>query len=266
MTKPTILLMPGAWHDGSIYNPLAEILRSKGFEAEPITLPSLGVSPTTSAYDDATFIRDRYLNPLIGEGKEIIIVAHSYAGVPGTECVKGFAKKDLASQGQEGGVVGIIYIAASLVPKGWSVERMIGKRLDNLMEMNQDEMMPPKDAEVKFYNDFDEETRKEYLASITPHAPEAMRTVLTYESYRDVDSNYIICLNDAGFPVEGQKMMADMPGEGVIRTYEVDGGHMCMVSRAGDVAGVIFDVAGRVCGSGTEWVDSSELGEGGSRP
>ncbi|KAL4966432.1 alpha/beta hydrolase [Aspergillus stella-maris] len=137
MARPTILLIPGAWHDGSIYNPLAAILRSRGFDAQPITLPSLGGPPPTSAYDDAKYIQENYLAPLIDQGKEVIIVAHSYAGVPGTECVRGFARKDLVAQGKDGGVVGLIYIAASLVPKGWSVERMVGGRIEGLMEMNE---------------------------------------------------------------------------------------------------------------------------------
>ncbi|KAL4792609.1 hypothetical protein BDV19DRAFT_368157 [Aspergillus venezuelensis] len=137
MAKPTILLIPGAWHDGSIYHPLTTILRSRGFDAEPITLPSLGGPPSTSAYDDANYIQEKYLTPLINEGKEALIVVHSYAGVPGTECVRGFTRKDLEEQGKIGGVVGLVYIAASVVPKGWSVEKMVGKRIENLMEMNE---------------------------------------------------------------------------------------------------------------------------------
>lgn len=118
--KPTILLIPGAWHQGSAFEPVAHILRAQEYQAETITLPSAGGPTSTTAYDDAEHIRKTYLNDLVAQGKEIIIVMHSYGGIPGTECVKGLARRDLAAQGKNGGVVSLIYLSAFLVPAGES--------------------------------------------------------------------------------------------------------------------------------------------------
>ncbi|CEL11332.1 hypothetical protein ASPCAL14435 [Aspergillus calidoustus] len=133
--KPTILLIPGAWHRGSTFEPVAKILREQGYEAEAITLPSVGGPSSTTAYDDARHVQETYLTSLVAEGKEVIIVMHSYAGIPGTECVKGFARKDLAAQGKHGGVVGLVYIAAFLVPAGASVATFLPDGLDSFMAL-----------------------------------------------------------------------------------------------------------------------------------
>jgi hypothetical protein len=133
--KPTILLIPGAWHRGSTFEPVAKILREQGYEAEAITLPSVGGPSSTTAYDDARHVQETYLTSLVAEGKEVIIVMHSYAGIPGTECVKGFARKDLAAQGKHGGVVGLVYIAAFLVPAGASVATFLPDGLDSFMTL-----------------------------------------------------------------------------------------------------------------------------------
>lgn len=133
--KPTILLVPGAWHQGSTFEPVANILRAQGYEAETITLPSAGGPASTTAYDDAEYIRNTYLKPLVGQEKEVVLVMHSYAGVPGTECVRGFARKDIAAQGKKGGVISLIYQAAFVVPGGASVESFVPGGLDTFMTL-----------------------------------------------------------------------------------------------------------------------------------
>ncbi|PLB45813.1 alpha/beta-hydrolase [Aspergillus steynii IBT 23096] len=243
--KPTILLIPGAWHLGSTFEPVANILRAQGYQAETVTLPSAGGPSTTTAYDDADHIRKAYLNDLIAQGKEVILVLHSYAGVPGTESVKGLARKDLAAQGKKGGVVGLIYQAAFLVPAGASVESFLPSGLDPFMTL-EDNKMYPKNPRESFYNDMDDETAAKHLAALVHHAPEAMRTPMTYEAYRDVPTSYILCNLDASFSLAAQQMVAGIPGEGVVRTYPVDGGHFAMLSQPQAVAEVIQEIAGTV--------------------
>ncbi|KAJ5591558.1 alpha/beta-hydrolase [Penicillium hispanicum] len=242
--KPTILLIPGAWHQGETFAPVANILRAQGYQAETITLPSAGGPASTTAYDDAEHIQKKYLNDFVAQGKEIVIVMHSYAGVPGTESVKGFARKDQAAQGRRGGVVGLIYQSAFLVPVGASVQSFLPGGLDRFMKLESD-MMYPQNPRDKFYNDLDDETASKYLAAIVPHAPEAMRTPLTYAAYRDVPSNYIFSTRDAGFPLAAQQKIATIPGQAVVRTYSIDAGHFAMLSQPQAVAEVIHDVATR---------------------
>lgn len=131
--KPTILLIPGAWQQGSAFEPVANILRAQGYQAETITLPSAGGPASTTAYDDAEHIQKTYLNNLVAQGKEVILVMHSYGSIPGTESVKGLARKDLAARGKKGGVVSLIYQSALLVPAGASVESFLPGGLDAYM-------------------------------------------------------------------------------------------------------------------------------------
>ena len=108
--------------------------------------------------------------------------------------------------------------------------------------------MYPKDPREKFYNDMDDETASKYLAAIVPHAPETMRTPLTYAAYHDVPTSYIFCTQDAGFPLSAQQRIAAIPGEGAVHTYSVDGGHFSMLSQPQAVADVIHDVSMSVAG------------------
>ena len=120
--KPNILLIPGAWHKADIFDSVAAILRTQAYSVETMTLPSAGGPVSTTVADDAEFIRDGYLNELVAQGKEVVVVMHSYSGIPGTESIKGLARKDLVGQGKQGGVIALVYIAAFLIPAGQSVE------------------------------------------------------------------------------------------------------------------------------------------------
>lgn len=103
--------------------------------------------------------------------------------------------------------------------------------------------MYPKEPRQRFYNDLDDETAAKYSNALVPHAPAAMRSPLTYEAYRHVPSHYILCTQDTAFPLVAQQMIANMPGEGVVRTHSVDGGHFAMLSQPKPVADVIRDIA-----------------------
>lgn len=119
--KPTILLIPGSCNQGIIYEPVAAILRCQGYSVEPITLPSQGGPSSSTLHDDSEYIRQNYLKNLVAQGREIVIVMHSYSGLPGTECIKGFARKDCLAQDLNGGIVGLLYISSLVVLAGNSI-------------------------------------------------------------------------------------------------------------------------------------------------
>lgn len=112
---------------------MANILRAQGYQAEPITLPSAGGPTSTNAYDDAEHIRKTHLNDLVAQRKDAILVMHSYGGIPGTQSLKGLARKNIAAQGKKGGVVSLIYQSAFLVTAGASVESFLPGGLDRFM-------------------------------------------------------------------------------------------------------------------------------------
>lgn len=121
MSKPSILLIPGSFSGPDAYDPVFEAVREKGYEIRGLHLPTVGLrkregrpgEPPTM-YDDAVFIR-REVEKLADEGKDVILISHSYGGVPTTESTKGASKAERESQGKKGGVVHIAYMT-SVVP------------------------------------------------------------------------------------------------------------------------------------------------------
>lgn len=130
--KPTIVLVAGNWHYGSVYNPVASILRAQGYPVETVTLLSTGGPTSTTVADDAAHIQNTVLKNLIAQGKEVVLVLHSYAGVPGGDSTRGLVRRDLALQDKKGGVIALVYLAAFLLPAGQSLDSLFGG-VENLL-------------------------------------------------------------------------------------------------------------------------------------
>ena len=124
--NPIIVLIPGAWHTPECFQTLRTHLSNHSFTTFCEKLPSISTSEPSAhtAQTDASFIRNELLLPLLNEGKRIVIVMHSYGGQPGSAAAYGLSEEERAKEGLEGGVVGLIYMAAFVVPSGQTCVEM----------------------------------------------------------------------------------------------------------------------------------------------
>jgi pimeloyl-ACP methyl ester carboxylesterase len=126
--KPAIVIVPGSFSPASLYAVTVEKLGAAGYPiVEVASYPSIGrrdPEPPATMYDDAEFIHDA-TEKLVSGGHDVLIVAHSYGGVPTSEALKGLTKSQRLSEGKKGGVVRVLYVAA-LIPR-------LGESLGSLM-------------------------------------------------------------------------------------------------------------------------------------
>ena len=123
-TKPTILFIPGAWLHLSTYDTFISLLQDSSFPTIYAAYPSLDPSDPANAdaAADTHDVLEESLFPLIeNEGKDVVIVMHSYGGVPGSAAAKGLSKVRRSQEGKRGGVVGLIHISGFVLPGGASV-------------------------------------------------------------------------------------------------------------------------------------------------
>lgn len=123
--KPTIVLVHGAWHTADYWSPVTSQLKEHGYSFETIQLPSAGGDSATTMTEDAVHIR-RTTYDLAAAGKDVVLVLHSYGGIPGTESAKGLLKKDREAEKKSGGIISIVYVAAFLLPLGASLGSFFG--------------------------------------------------------------------------------------------------------------------------------------------
>lgn len=125
--KPTVVIVPGSWQLPLVWDEFRSVLEQAGHAAHHVALPSVGGTelPLTGLPEDVAAVRT-VLDPLVAEGKEIVLLCHSSGGIVGSNAVEGYDVAARKAANQTGGVVRVVYVAAFMLPKGQSLIGMLG--------------------------------------------------------------------------------------------------------------------------------------------
>ena len=123
--KPTIVVVPGS-SPPCFYSTFVSQLTAHKYDVVVADLPSAGGKTVATMTDDAQVIQ-AVTSKVADEGKDIVLIMHSYDGVPGTESAHGITKKEREASGKTGGVVALLYVIAFLVDPGKSSELTMGE-------------------------------------------------------------------------------------------------------------------------------------------
>ena len=128
--KPAIVFIPGAWLTPGQYTQLLDVLDSSGYRTFIQGLPSVNSQnpEAQTVTTDAAFVREHLILPQIREKREVVLVMHSYGGIPGPVAANGLSKQELSAQGKPGGIVGMIMLSAFIALEGQSVRDKIINR------------------------------------------------------------------------------------------------------------------------------------------
>lgn len=113
MSLPTLVIIPGSFSPPALYKNLVENLQSLGFETIVEPLQSAirkDPSPSSSMYDDASYFHD-VIARLADQGKDVVLLPHSYGGIVANESAKGLLKSERSEIGKTGGIIEILNIS-----------------------------------------------------------------------------------------------------------------------------------------------------------
>jgi pimeloyl-ACP methyl ester carboxylesterase len=229
--RPNIVLVHGAWADGSCWSGVIERLQAQGFQ---VRAPQF---PLTSLADDVARLRE----VLEFQDGPTIVVGHSYGG------------QIMTALGDEApNVVGLVYIAAFSLDEGESLGALLpqGPPTPALAHMFTDSRGFGWLSEADFVNHFaadvDPIWARVMYAAQQPLASSAFTDVMGVAAWKSLPSWYLVALNDEAIPPDAERQFAERMGA---ITLEVPSSHVAMVSHPAEVAELIEKAAASV---GTE--------------
>ncbi len=224
-TSPNIVLVHGAWADGSSWAPVIERLQAEGYN---VTAPQF---PETSLADDVARLRhvlDRQSGPTL-------VAGHSYGGQIMT------ALGDAAPN-----VVGLVYIAAFGLDEGETIGALLQQgpptpALANLIIDDQGFAWVPEDDFVNhFAGDIDPVTARVMFAVQQPLAASTLEDVMGVPAWKSVPTWFLVAADDEAIPPDAERQFAERMGA---TTVEVSSGHVAMISHPDDVVELIGTAA-----------------------
>ncbi|EPS45569.1 hypothetical protein H072_467 [Dactylellina haptotyla CBS 200.50] len=258
---PTLVFVPGAWHKPLCYSKIIKILEERhGVRCVAITLPSTAGDPEATFKDDLDTTRAAISNE-ITQGRNVIVIAHSYGGLVGNSAIKGFARPKQADPSEtspSGYVVGLVLIASGFTlnglafmdpffgipPPAWRVNKETG--FADLVA----------DPRQFFYHDVPEDEVEYWVSQLTPHSLKSLFEggEHTYAGWMDVPAWYIGTIEDQGLPVVAQRLnvgMARSMGT-TVEHRELQTSHSPFLSQPEEVVEILMDAVRSVSKKPTE--------------
>jgi pimeloyl-ACP methyl ester carboxylesterase len=221
-----IILVHGAWADGSSWNKIVPLLEEKGFRVTAVHLPF------TTLADDVAAVK-RILDLQDGP---VLLVGHSYGGAV------------ISEAGNDPKVAALVYVAAFAPDSGQSAG-----------DLNSEFPAPPGDKEFRpdatgflkvaeegIAEDFAQDlpaSEAKILAAIPGQVsgPNELGAKVTTASWRNKPSFYIVADNDRMLAPELEKKLAEQMHA---RTIHITSSHVPMLSHPAEVAKFIAEAAG----------------------
>jgi pimeloyl-ACP methyl ester carboxylesterase len=222
----TLLLVHGAWHTPWCWQPLIDELSD--VDVVTVDLPSSGTDPL--ALGDLTADADAVRTALAGLEGPVVVVGHSYGGIPISEAATA-----------EAGVAHLVYLCAFQLDEGESLVGSLGGVVPLWQELHETHVRVTT-PEAVFYNGVDAELTEQALARLQLHSTSSLTQPLTRAAWTQVPSTYVVCEQDQAIPVFAQEAMSAR-ADTVLR---LDAGHSPFLSRPAELADVLRGVLERV--------------------
>lgn len=123
-SKPTFVLVPGAWHRTGYFAQIRAYLSDHGYPSVAVTTPSVGSDPPATSIDVDINAVEAAVRKVLDGGDDVILLMHSYGGGPGSEAAGRIAEESLGgdSGGQaekgKGRIKRLAYVAAFVPIEG----------------------------------------------------------------------------------------------------------------------------------------------------
>lgn len=224
-TRPTIVLVHGAWADGSSWSAVIQRLQEDGYN---VIAPQF---PLTSLADNLARLR----GVLAVQTEPTVLVGHSYGG------------QIITALGTDAPhVVGLVYIAAFGLDQGESIGGLLaqGPPTPALAHLRIDAQgfawLPQSDFVNFFASDVDRKKANVMYAVQQPLSVSALGDIMGTPAWRTLPSWYLVATNDQAIPPAAERFFAQRMGA---TTVEVKSSHVAMVSHPDKVADLIEKAA-----------------------
>jgi pimeloyl-ACP methyl ester carboxylesterase len=224
-TTTNVVLVHGAWADGSSWSKVITLLDKKGFNVTAVQLP------LTSLADDIAVTR----NALAAQKGSTVLVGHSYGGAVITG-----AANDAHN------VAALVYIAGFGLDEGESLEGLSGQgpATPGAAQIRPDEhgfLWIDRDGFAKvFAADVDPVEARVMAAVQKPLSLNSFTAKSGPPAWKHIRSWYLVSSNDQMIPPQAEEFMAKRMGA---TTRTVAASHASLVSQPAEVAGMIIAAA-----------------------
>src|SRR5215831_18214300 len=220
--RPNIVLVHGAWADGSSWSAVIERLQADGYK---VTAPQF---PESSLAADVARLRQ----VLARQDGPTLVAGHSYGG------------QIITALGTDApNVVGLVYIAGFGLDEGESIGALLRQAPPTpaLAHLDVDQQgfawLPEDDFVGHFAADVDPKKARVMFAVQQPLTISALDDVMGVPAWKSLPTWFLVADGDQTIPPDAERLFAKRMGA---TTVEISSNHVAMVSHPDNVMQLIY--------------------------
>ncbi|KAJ5095971.1 alpha/beta-hydrolase [Penicillium alfredii] len=225
MSKPTLIFTPGAWYPAAAFNPLIDLLRDD-HRCHTVAFPSVQQSTTVKDLQPDIDTVRALVEEAADAGQEVVVVSHSWSGLPVNSALDGLSKSEREQAGKPGGVVKLVFISAFLPDLGESLIGAFGGTPPDWYNRDlENETVTASDPHQLFFHDVPDGAA--WAPTLLPHAWATKVAPATGAAYLNIPASYLLCEEDRAIPIAVQQVMVERAREkgAQIETEKIGTGH-----------------------------------------
>ena len=222
---PNIVLVHGAWADGSSWSAVIERLQAKNYN---VTAPQFPLNLLANDVERLREVLARQTGPTL-------VAAHSYGG------------QIMTALGTDApNVIGLVYVAGFGLDQGESIGALLASAPPTpaLAHFDVDKQgfawIPERDFVSHFAGDVDPAKARVMYAVQQPLTMTALSDVMGVPAWKSKPSWYAVAQNDQVIPPDAERLFAKRMGAS---TVELPSSHVAMVSHPDDVCKLVETAA-----------------------
>ncbi|TKA60124.1 hypothetical protein B0A49_13170 [Cryomyces minteri] len=217
--KPTIVYVPGAWHNHHAYDPTTALLDAAGYKTHGVDLVSPGSPPPFKTCAVVVQVGGEWCAVSLSADDDQVLrkrrTTREHSAALTSPCTTSSTNTKADDR-------------STLTPQG--------------------EYLYCADPHQIFYNDLSASTAAALAAQLTHHPSATFDARTTHAGWRHIPTTYVLCEKDNAIPVQGQDALVQQArGVGAeIVEVRLDASHSPMISQPEAVAAAVRRAAGEV--------------------
>lgn len=257
--KPTLVFVHGAWHQTNTWDKVVPLLETQQYKCVCVPLPSTTSNHPTSLLDDIEAVR-RAITTETSQGRDVVLVVHSYGGLVGSSALKGLTRHDSTQdttsssspKTSSGHALGFIMLASGFAQTGssflnggppppwWKADAETGFAIIT------------GDSRQLFYHDLPVEEGEHWVQELKHHSLITLSEggEHAYAGWIHVPVWYLHTTEDKALPIEVQRLFVQGAKDagGDVTTREVPSSHSPMLSKPKETVDFIQEAVASITG------------------
>lgn len=251
---PTLLFIHGAWHSRDCWSKVIPPLEKHGYRCLAPQVEFCGTETPVASLAGSINQIQSIITDETRNGRNVVLINHSFGGAAGCSAVKGFTEKDPSRlDNNSGRVIGIIQLCAFMPPPKNAQYEFLGPIIESRAPFYHSSpdgwnlLNSDIDVNDVFYNDLPREQAEIWKGRLLKQSTGCVEDLENlYPGWMDVPVSYIFTTQDHALPVHAQEALvaaAEKAGAS-ITSKRLDSGHSPFLSRVNETVNMFLEEIG----------------------